>query len=154
MFKLYIMLSVHCAKYDRTFPRSHAAAAAAAAANRTQPAVPPLHPSHPLRSDPSIALHLILPPRDPIVCRTRGIGRELIEDVHHAPPADDAAASSHPDHSYRRRQCQQADQSKYCASPFLVLGLSPSNFVERAFRRVRASVRSPGNDVRFRRRRR
>ena len=133
------MLFVHCAKYDRTFPRSHAAAAAAAA-NRPQPAVPPLHPSHPLRSDPSIALHLILPPRDPIVCRTRGIGRELIEDVHHAPPADDAAASSHTNQSYRRRQCQQADQSKYRACPVLVLGLSPSNFAESAFRRVRASV--------------
>ena len=85
MFKLYIMLFVHCAKYDRTFPHSHATATAAAAADRPQPAVPPLHPSHPLRSDPSIALHLILPPRAPIIRRTRGIGPVLIEDVHHAP---------------------------------------------------------------------
>lgn len=35
MFKLYIMLFVHCVKYDRTFPRSHAAAAAAAAVSAT-----------------------------------------------------------------------------------------------------------------------
>jgi hypothetical protein len=156
MFKLYIMLFVHCVKYDLTFPRSHAAADADAdaAANRPQPAIPPLHPSHPPGSDLSIALHLILPPRAPIVRRTHGIGRVLINDVHHAPPADDAAASSHTDQSYRRRQYQQADQSKYRAFPFLVLGLPPSNFIERAFRQVRASVLSPGNDVRSRRRRR